>query len=85
MAQPCCKHLSGSLDLLLGLGTFTEAVLETTRNVLEVAHTAGTGGLSTLGLDRPVDCIQLGYSLIFLSSIRHKFTCHLQERILAAG
>jgi len=60
MAQPCCKHLSGSLDLLLGLSTFTETVLETTRDVLEVAHTAGTGGLSTLSLDRPVEGTDLG-------------------------
>jgi hypothetical protein len=47
--------LGGSLDLLLSLGTFAETVLETTRDILEVTHAAGTSSLSTLSLDRPVD------------------------------
>jgi hypothetical protein len=46
----------GGNGLLLGLGTLTEAVLEATGDVLQVAHTAGTGGLSALSLDGPVDC-----------------------------
>ena len=51
-----CKHLSsGSLDLLLSLSTFTETVLETAGDVLEVTHAASTGGLSALRLDGPVD------------------------------
>jgi len=33
-----------------------EAVAETTGDVLEVAHAAGTGGLPSLGLLAPVDC-----------------------------
>jgi hypothetical protein len=51
-----CNHLSsGSLDLLLSLSTFTETVLETAGDVLEVTHAASTGGLSALRLDGPVD------------------------------
>jgi hypothetical protein len=84
MAQPCCKHLSGSLDLLLGLSTFTETVLETTRDVLEVAHTAGTGGLSTLSLDRPVDYVGQWVTLHSFN-FEMKFSLSLQERILAEG
>lgn len=36
--------------------TGLEAILESSRNALHVAHTAGTGGLSTLGLLAPVVC-----------------------------
>lgn len=57
--------LSKSVDLLgglaLALGTAStlgladlEAVLESPGNVLEVAHAAGTDGLSPLGLLAPV-------------------------------
>jgi hypothetical protein len=41
--------------LLLSLSTFTETVLETAGDVLEVTHAASTGGLSALRLDGPVD------------------------------
>ena len=49
---------------LVGLGTASalgnadlEAVLEALVDVLDVAHTATAGGLSSLGLLTPVDCI----------------------------
>jgi hypothetical protein len=37
------------------MSTFTETVLETTLDILQVSHTASTGGLSALTLFRPVD------------------------------
>ena len=47
----------GALGALGALGgADLEAVVEAAVDLLEVAHSAGTGGLSALGLLAPVDC-----------------------------
>lgn len=50
------------IDLLgLGLGnTGLEAILESSRNVLQVSHSAGTGCSSSLSLGSPVERSHLG-------------------------
>ena len=48
--------LGGTAGGLGGAGL--EAVLEAAVDVAEVAHSAGAGGLSPLGLLTPVDCFQ---------------------------
>lgn len=54
-----CLVLLGSRAGALGL-TVLEAVLESSRHVLEVAHAAGTDGLSALALLAPVVCFDKG-------------------------
>lgn len=49
-----CSFLSRLLGLLNRNGVLSETVLESPRNMLEVAHTAGTGGLSPLSLLTPL-------------------------------
>jgi hypothetical protein len=51
------KHVNfkNILFFLLFNLTFTEAILETTVNFLQVSHATGTGGLSSLALFGPVD------------------------------
>lgn len=62
------------VDNLLGLGllgggtTLSETVLESSVDVLEVSHSAGTGGLSPLGLKTPVEGPQLGGRVTTLSA-----------------
>lgn len=51
-----CVSLRGGSDLLLGLRTHAEAILEPAWHRLEVAHTARALSAATLGLDTPVDC-----------------------------
>lgn len=55
--------LSGSLAGL-GHGSLPESVAETPANGLQVAHTAGSGGLPPLGLNRPVVCNATGRNLL---------------------
>ena len=51
------RNLSNNgLGLLLGLGALTESVLEATVDIGQVAHAAGTGGLSADALIAPVVC-----------------------------
>lgn len=51
------ENLSNNgLGLLLGLSALTETVLEATVDIGQVAHAAGTGGLSADALDAPVVC-----------------------------
>lgn len=47
--------------------TSLEAVLESSGNVLEVAHAAGADGLSSLSLLAPVDCRNT--ALVFMISL----------------
>jgi len=61
-SKGCGTHLvlvglghDGVVAGVLGLAVL-EAVLEAPRDVLEVAHAAGAGGLPALGLLTPVDC-----------------------------
>jgi hypothetical protein len=54
--------------LLLGLRAFTETVLETTVDFLQVSHAAGTSGLSSLTLFGPVERSNLGGRVSTLST-----------------
>ena len=48
--------------------SFTETVLETTGNSLEVTHAASSSGLSSLALDAPVVGTELGSGVTALST-----------------
>lgn len=49
-------------------GTLTETILETTGQILEMTHTASSGGLSSLALDAPVEGTELGSGVTALGT-----------------
>lgn len=56
----CCSYNLGDGRLgrfgRLGLCALSEAILEFSRQRLEVSSASGSSGSSTLGLGRPLDC-----------------------------
>lgn len=61
-------RLVGSNSTRLGNSSFTETVLEATSNILQMAHTASTSGLSSLGLGAPVVGTHAGSRVTALSA-----------------
>lgn len=72
-----------SLLSRLGSGAFTETVLESSWQGLEVTHAASAGGSSSLSLGTPFDCSNTGIRQ--RSKWYHKYRSNLQDLILAPG
>lgn len=83
---------TSSLDGLISLhslGSLTEAILETTRHVTKVTQTTGTGGVTPLGLHRPIVLADLGTRVsarrahLLLNVVRASAASHADRMRLA--